>query len=276
MATPVYERHTLLHLSRAGRDRIAAELAELGHDARAVGEMLLPEAYPNEHGITAPPPGIARREEFAPREGFVPVGFVSWRAAENGRLRTGSFAAPEEIEAVTSPEGAVDKLAAWDAARAERTPALAALGRLRADLEAMPVRLGVWGSAALEIETGLPYTHAWSDLDARLLPEAPLSREALEAILALVTAVEGDFGIRVDAEIRAAGEYGIALKELLGSGVAVLGKRATDAALLSRKDVLAGLAGFPGGADAYMQPITSGTKELSWKSKQECPARWKK
>ena len=61
----------MAHISLPGRERVFAELAERGFDENAVGEMLLPEKYPNERGIRKAIPGIVRREEFSPRQGWL-------------------------------------------------------------------------------------------------------------------------------------------------------------------------------------------------------------
>ena len=241
--TPAYERHTLLHIDLPGRERIFTEIAEKGYDAKAVGEMLLPERFPNEEGIASAIPGIARREEFSPRDGFIPVGFASWRSSENGRLRIGSFAAPAEIVTAVTPEEVAAKMAVRSESFVARTPALAALGSLRGQWGDRPLRLGVWGSAAMEIETGHAYTHRWSDLDVRLLPGGPVVKDELDLCLGMILEAETIHGIRIDAELRVTGEYGISLKELLGNGVTVLGKGRTDVALLQKTEVFAGLAG---------------------------------
>lgn len=231
------ERHDLAHLNRAGRERIFAELLAKGVDERLIGEMLLPERFPNEVGIAAPIPGIVRREEFAPREGFVPVGFASWRSGENGRLRIASFAKPEEIASVADPETVVAKTPERDA----RTPALKALQRLWKTWGFPNLRLGVWGSAALELETGHLYTHDLSDLDVRISPSASVDKTILQQCLDVIFAAEKNFGVRIDAELRLSGGYGAALKELLNEGATVLAKGREDVTLFQKTDVFASL-----------------------------------
>ena len=243
MAAPEFERHTLLHVSLAGRERIFADLADKGYDEEALGEMFLPERFPGGDEVTVPIPGIARREEFAPRAGFIPVGFASWRSNECGRLRVGTFAAPGEVLAFVSPEEVAAKADYMEKERMNRTPALAALARLRAGWDGSPLSLGVWGSAAMEIETGRFYTHQWSDLDVRILPGGNVTKDALRQCLDLLLAAEKKHGIRIDAELRVAGGYGVSLKELLSNSATALGKGLTDVVLLEKTEVFAGLAG---------------------------------
>lgn len=223
-----FERHDLLHLSEEGRKRIFTELAAKGFNEKTIGEMLLPKA-----GSAIP--GIVRREEFSPRAGFIPVGFASWRSNENGRFRVASFTKENEIVSLVTPEEVAAK-------RFEPgTPALQAFAALRENWN-FPLLLGVWGSAAMEIETGHMYTHQWSDLDVRLVPgKGTIHRETLEKCLAALLETEKSFGIRIDAELRLANNYGISLKELLSGSVTVLGKGYNDVILIQKTEVFAGL-----------------------------------
>lgn len=236
-----FERHQLLHLSKEGRERIFEELISKGFNEKGVGEMLLPERFPNEEGIKAAIPGIVRREEFSPREGFIPVGFASWRSSEAGRFRVASFAKEDEIRSLVTPEEVAAKLPQMGE-KALKTPALKAFFALQQGWN-FPLFLGAWGSAAMEIETGHAYTHQWSDLDVRLLPgKEILHRETLEKCLATLLETEKLFGIRIDAELRLSSKYGISLKELLSGSVTVLGKGYDDVILIQKTEVFEGLA----------------------------------
>lgn len=239
---PEYGRHTLLHLRLDARERMVAELEAQGRDRRLFGEMLLPERFSNAFGLRVPVPGIVRREENAPREDMIPVGFSSWERGANGRVRAASFVRPDEIEDVSTPEAVLAKLDARDQAR--RPPALAALAALRENWPTPPetVRLGVWGSAALELETGYPYVDSRSDQDMRITPCVPLSGDTLRAWLDGIMETEERFTVRIDAEVSLPSGYGVSLKELLRPGVTVLGKGLLDVALLRKTEVFAGPA----------------------------------
>lgn len=241
---PTYERHTLLRLRLAARERMFAELAAQGLEQRALGQMLLPERFPNVFGLRVPVPGIVRREENAPRENMIPVGFSFWERGANGRLRAASFVLPDEIEAASTPEAVLAKLDVRG--RVCRSPALAALAALRDAWPAPPetARLGVWGSAALELETGYPYTDSRSDLDVRIAPRVPLSGETLRAWLDGIMETEERFAVRIDAELSLPSGYGVSLKELLRPGITVLGKGLLDVTLLRKTEVFAGPAVF--------------------------------
>jgi malonate decarboxylase holo-[acyl-carrier-protein] synthase len=238
------ERHDLLHLNFTGRKRMFAELVSLNHghkqDWDAVKELLLPEECCREEADGEAVPGIVRREECLPRAGSVPVGFSSWRSGEQGRLRLAAFAEPEDIVSVVKPEAVAAKLYTLGT-MAQRTSALAALAALQKEWS-HHLTLGVWGSAALEIETGRAYTHQQSDLDLLFLPQGNMTRDILGACLAELVKKEQLFGIRIDAELRLGNGYGISLKELLAEGAAVLGKGRNNAILIQKAELFEGIA----------------------------------
>lgn len=241
---PEYERHTLLHLRFDARERVFAELVAQGHERRILGEMLLPELFPNAFGLHVPVPGIVRREENAPREDMIPVGFSSWERSANGRLRAASFVRPDEIATASTPEAVLAKLDVRG--QAALPSALAALAALRENWPTPPetARLGVWGSAALELETGYPYIDNRSDLDVRIAPCVPLSGDSLRAWLDGIMEMEERFAVRIDAEVSLPSGYGVSLKELLRPGVTVLGKGLLGVTLLRKTEVFAGPAVF--------------------------------
>ena len=78
----------------------------------------------------------------------------------------------------------------------------------------------------------------------RLLPAGPAERKDLEQCLDIILATEKEFGIRIDAELLAKGEYGVSLKELLNGSAMALGKGPADVALMRKADVFSGLAGI--------------------------------
>jgi len=239
---PAYGRHTFVYLNLSGRKRIFEELVGKGFDEQHIGKVLLPERYNDGEGITAAIPGVVRREESEPRKGQIPVGFASWLSSESGRLRIASFALPEEIIAAVTPEEVAAKAAVLDAAAMGRSPAIMAFAHLSGAWNDLPMKLGLWGSAALEIETGYAYTHQWSDLDVLLLPTGPVERGALQHCLNMVLAAEKKFNLRIDAELIAHGRYGMSLKEILSGSSTVLGKGLTDVVIIQKTDLFASLA----------------------------------
>jgi phosphoribosyl-dephospho-CoA transferase len=222
-----WKRHTLIDISDAGRKAILSELAGDNSMLRAkLGDLLLPE----KGGVRIP--GIVRREEVAPRSGCVAVGFCGQATGGNGRFRLAAFANLEDVLQVTTP---YELLAQTIPLRTHSTRALASAATLAGVLG---IDLGVWGSAALELYTGLPYTHNGSDLDL-LVAAAP--RETLYRFLKDIKKLEECFALRIDTEVDLQSGYGVQLKELLGQTRTVIGKGLTEVELLSRERILADL-----------------------------------
>lgn len=222
-----WKRHTLLDISGAGRMKILTELA--GNDQllrEKFGGLLMPER------AGARIPGIVRREESDPRPGSVAVGFSGPAAGENGRLRLAAFAYPEDILKTTSPY----ELLSFPIQL--RTPCNRALTDAIASAETLGINIGVWGSAALELYTGLHYTHNGSDLDLLVQP-API--EMLRRFLKNILELEERHALRIDVEVDLADGYGVHLKELLGKTRTVIGKSLTGVELLSREQILSDL-----------------------------------
>jgi phosphoribosyl-dephospho-CoA transferase len=224
------KRHTLIDVSDAGRECILAELAGSG-TTRAIlrekfGRILLPELA----GIRVP--GIVRREEVSPRSGCVPVGFCEPISRGEGRLRLAAFARLEDVVRVISPY----ELVLLPICR--RTASTAALIAAKTCAKALDLVLGVWGSAAMELYTGLPCTHEGSDLDLLL---AAASLKKLSRFMDEIIFLEERFALRIDVELELPNGYGVHLQELLGQGHTVIGKSITGVALFSREQMLAEL-----------------------------------
>lgn len=224
-------RHTLVFPTEEGRRRILEEWpGSLGWpQKREIVESVLFASQGR------PMPGIARREEMAPREGMLPVGFCSPRSGPEGRSRIAAFVRTDEIEALLSP---------FDILQKEKfsatTPALKALEEMARAAAEKGVALGVWGSAALELTTGMAFTHAMSDLDILLRPAAPA---ALKDFLAALSEAEKRHGIRIDAELALANGFGVSLKELFETPASktVLGKSMQSVELLDKAEIIAAL-----------------------------------
>jgi phosphoribosyl-dephospho-CoA transferase len=223
------QRHTLLDISDTGRKRILDILLCEGPVKKldVYKKILIPQL------AGARIPGIVRRADGSSKFGDIPVGFSAPTCGPKGRTRLASFVRSEEIDHVTSPFELLSE--EFDL---PRNACMTALAYCRDQATATGLELGVWGSAALELYTGLPYTHDGSDLDL-LIAAAPL--EMLSVFLRQINGVEAHYGLRIDAEVTLINGYGVHLKELLGSSRSVLGKGRNDAVLLTREEALAGL-----------------------------------
>ncbi len=225
------KRHTLLDITDRGREDILVELAGSGPDSGMLRKKYAQILLPEEAGARVP--GIARREEGTLRPGFIPVGFSAPMINNEGRLRVAAFIREEDVVRTTSPYELLSLTAALP-----RNACNTALAHARDQAKGLHLVLGVWGSAALELYTGLPCTHQDSDLDL-LVAVAP--QQSLSLFLHKIESIEAHLNLRIDVELDLANGYGVHLKELFGQGRTVLGKSLTDVALLSRKQILAEL-----------------------------------
>ncbi|MEI6206585.1 MAG: malonate decarboxylase holo-[acyl-carrier-protein] synthase [Desulfuromonadales bacterium] len=226
----IRKRHTLLEITDAGRKTIIDELAENDGISAELLEKITLLLLPENPGFRTP--GIVRREETDLRAGYIPIGFSAPVAGEDGRLRVAAFVACKDVERAISP---YDVLKMSFSDRTASMRALFGAVELAGELGLKP---GIWGSAALELYTGLPCTHDESDLDL-LVETAPL--ETLSRFLEGIRTLEERFGLRIDVEVDLSDGYGVQLKELLGRGSMVLGKSINGVSLFPREHLLAAL-----------------------------------
>jgi phosphoribosyl-dephospho-CoA transferase len=225
------KRHTLLDITDRGRADILAELAGNGFDSAMLRERYAQVLLPEMAGARIP--GIVRREEGALRPGCIPVGFSSPLAGSEGRLRMAAFVRQEDVVRTTSPY----ELMALPTSP-PRNACTTALDLANNQAHDLNLDLGVWGSVALELYTGLPCTHQSSDLDL-LVSIAP--RVVLSQFLHKVKAIEKHLELRIDVELELPNGYGVHLKELFGQGRTIIGKSLNDVTLLPREQILAEL-----------------------------------
>ena len=225
------KRHTLLDITDQGREFILADLAGRGSESGRLREKYAQILLPQVAGARVP--GIARRAEGNPRPGLIPVGFSAPMTGTEGRLRVAAFVRQEDVLRSTSPYELLTLSTA-----PPRNACTKALALAREQARGLGLVIGVWGSAALELYTGLPCTHHDSDLDL-LVAVAP--RDVLSCFLQKIVSIETHLGLRIDVELELANGYGVHLKELFGPRQTVLGKSLNDVALLPREQVLAEL-----------------------------------
>lgn len=212
-----YKRHDLVWISGAGREYV------LAHRRRCVPPVS--DGDLRELLCSSPPiPAIVSRQEPA-AAGLLCVGFSFPRVIDGLRLRLAS-AVP--LDCVLKRETPFD-LAAGDKTRLPRGAPLEALmeagGRYH-------TRIGCFGSAALQLATGLPYLNHNSDLDVYLRHEG--TWEELELFFQSLLAIEKRSGVKIDAEIEYLGQYGVKLRELFGTGTTVMGKGLREVVLLRK------------------------------------------
>ena len=231
----ILKRHFLIDVTDRGRQAILDEVSGSGPQSARRRERYARVLLPDQAGARIP--GVARREEGVTRPDGIPVGFSAPIAGKEGRLRVTAFVRPEEIARTTSP---YDLLALVTVV--SHNACTRALEIAKRQARTSGLLLGVWGSVAAELYTGLSCTHRDSDLDL-LVAAAP--RQTLFRFLVAVEALEKSMGLRIDVELDCFNGYGVQLKELFGQGRTVLGKSLTDVALLPREQILAELPQEP-------------------------------
>jgi phosphoribosyl-dephospho-CoA transferase len=171
-----------------------------------------------------PVPAIVRRQDAA-EEGLLGVGFSFPCIIDGLRLRMASAVPPDCVIKSKTP---------FDIANGGKKNAPNGVA-LEALVEAggrYHTRVGCFGSAALQMATGLPYLNRNSDLDVYLRHEG--TWEELELFFRALLEIERGAGVKIDAEIEYLGKYGVKLRELFGNGATVMGKGLYETALLPK------------------------------------------
>jgi phosphoribosyl-dephospho-CoA transferase len=220
------KRHDLLDITDKGRGWASRNLMAVScvNEDLPNALKLITEEY---NGVKVP--GVVRREERQGNQGVIPIGFSSPYQVDGRRIRVATFALPEEVTGKHTPYQVLE------AEFSSRTPCLRALAELKKVAVDIGVKLGAWGSAGLEIYTGLPYTHAASDLDL-LIDVAELNYISIFAEHAL--AKGQGYGFRVDMELDLPSGYGISVLELLKGSDLILGKSLNGVELIHRSSVM--------------------------------------
>jgi len=210
-----FQRHDLVYA-----DFRDSDLSDLGH--QGLRELILGGKLP----------GIVRREEgledpllsnHYTEDEAVYVGFVHPVKEDGQRIRFGTSVDGARIES---------KLTPYDVARMDYDPRTSSLQALKKLAGMHPV--GVWGSNALEIVTGLGYTNETSDLDVLKAYEG---HEDSMGLSRSVSELESEFGTRIDVELITTDGFGINLKEYVQGGDTLLAKGLRDVILINREDL---------------------------------------
>lgn len=214
------ERHSLLYLSPAGRAQ-ARECRVLVRESDAS----LWERYAAIPAIYA-----GRRTE----DGLLQVGF-SYPERENGRrVRIAAAVEEEHILSTHSPWEIAAKAMGKSGTIGDQMRGIAACCAQEG------LRLGLFGAAAMETETGLAYLHRKSDLDL-LVDHAPYDR--LWEFYTALSEWEYENGSRCDVELRLADRCYCKLCELLRPQSTLLCRGGAEPVLLSRRAALEMLGG---------------------------------
>lgn len=215
------KRHDLVFVSAAGKQKIWRSLSDkyTGDALAMVRDVLLGGADV---------PGFVRRSEE--QSDAVAIGFVHHQRLQGNRIRIAAFADVSDIVMTMTPYEVMQRRAF---AADMPTDGMETLLNLYALAEDYDLQVGVLGSSALELATGLPYTDEASDIDL-LIKAAPYDR--LQDFYRM--ARENFCGIKMDFELDLPNGYGVKLPEIFTDTKTVLGKSLDDVALLYRTDIM--------------------------------------
>lgn len=214
-------RHDLVFISQTGKDKIWKELSDKyqGEELSMVRDVLLG---------TNDIPGFVRRSEERPEE--VALGFVHPQRINGNRIRIAAFTGAEDVEIIMTPYEVLQRKVFTVKGATRCIETIIALYALADEFD---LQIGVLGSAALELATGLPYTDEASDVDILLKP-APYNR----LLDFYRTAKENFSDIPLDFELDLPNGYGVKLAEVFMDTKTLLGKSLDNVSILYRKDIM--------------------------------------
>lgn len=219
-----YRRHDLLKISFEGRSRIFRELME-SRDALPV--EILSDTLLTLSGKSCIPATVRRGER--PQEGYINAGFVSCHLINGSKAKIACVVSESEVTDVISPY--ILPFCEYEA----RNKCLKALKAAASLPEAGSGKIGITGSAAMEIVTGLRYTNDESDLDI-IINDGSL-KEIFEIYKNLIH-IGQQYDVSIDMEVQLDNGYGIKAKELFIGSYTLLGKGLYDVQLLERSVVM--------------------------------------
>ena len=141
------KRHNLVFISKQGKDKIWSDISP-----RYDGESkhLAEEVLQGNVDI----PGFIRRNDAENTEGIA-IGFVHHKRIEGNRIRIGAFTAADDIVTIMTPYEVLTRRAF---AFTTRNRCMQIVRQLYELAYVFDLQIGVLGSAALELITGMPYT----------------------------------------------------------------------------------------------------------------------
>ena len=212
-------RHDMLFLTAEGKRLLLQELRSAYHGIR---QDMIEEIFEGAADI----PGFVRRDDRQDEK--IAIGFVHPLKIDGNRFRVAARVSEAYVRKTWRPYevscGSV----------MPRHGCVEAAKFMQNYAEEKGLQVGVLGSAALEIVTGLAYTDRDSDLD---LLVKPASLEKLEALYKTAAARYPD--VPLDFEVELPNGFGVKLRELFMDTGTVLGKSLASVDLLDKKEVLA-------------------------------------
>jgi len=213
-----FRRHDVLQISSAGRKHALAMATRYNPSA---DETLL------HHVISNNTPAIVKAQEN-PRDGFLEVGFSSHLLKGGARVRLKSEIPLNEITHVITPFDLIVR-----ASGCKHEPIRKALEDISRLATGHGLNVGVYGSCALELLTGMPYILPTSDID--IIVKCRNTYANISGFFDASVLVSQRYGTRFDIEVLCHDGSGVKLAELLCEGKTVICKRLYHGAKLRLK-----------------------------------------
>lgn len=222
MIAPLH-RHDLAFLSPAGQDYAWT------HRTVQPGDDALQDFFSRL-------PGICRVQPPQLPDSAAALGFSLPIRRQESRWRISTQCPREEIRRILTPWDIPAYLSALPA------PVGPALTQLAQAADGCGVPFGVFGSAALQAVTGLPYLHPHSDLDVVIgTAPAPQIKAFYDQLLALSQRVS----IHIDGELMLHDSCYLKLHELMQGHKTILAKGTYQPRLISRQEIWDTIAALP-------------------------------
>lgn len=218
-------RHDLVYLSARGRRAVYQNIPlqyKTGANANYIQQLLVDGLGP------VPVPGIVRRPQHPLVFNDVALGYTSPKKFKGKRLQIPTFVSQDAIIALETPYDVIRR------PYKERNICLATLSKSVLAADNLGISVGVWGSVALELSTGLPYVMDSSDLD---LTTNSTDINSLRDFLTSLQQIERKFSVRIDVELALPTDTEVQLKELFSGVNNVLSKSISEVKFLSKNEV---------------------------------------
>ncbi len=176
-------------------------------------------------------PGIVSRQRAG--DTMLALGFASPLRQEGNRLRGCVRVCPAAVASVRDP---YQVIALARCKPVSDLPVFGVLNEAWALASEAGLPCGVFGSAALELASGLSYCHEESDLD---LVVKMGELDAVERFHQAVRALARESGVAIDVELELPDGAGIKLAELFDGGSTVLAKGFTGVSLVPKEQIRA-------------------------------------
>lgn len=223
-------RHNLVFISDHGKEVIWKEVtaryrAEELSTCKTIEISFSKDILQGEYDI----PAFIRRSEY--KSNCLAIGFVHHNRINGNRLRLGAYVDFMDVKLIMSPYELLEQKINYVHSPKHCINVLKRLYEIAVNKYGL--QIGVLGSSALELATGLSYTDDNSDID---LLVKPASYEKLSAFY--LEAKNTFIDMNMDFELDLPNGYGVKLLEVFMKTKTVLGKGLSDVRLLNRDDVI--------------------------------------